>query len=265
MGPGSADYWHLLIEAKKLAFADRARYYADPRFAKVPTAALISKDYAATRGKLLSLTRASADPPAGDDLLGKADTVFLTVVDKDRNCVSLIQSNYTGFGSYRAAPGTGFGLQNRGCLFSLDPAHANKLEPGKRPFHTIIPAMLTRGGLPVFSFGVMGGDMQPQGHAQVLVNLLDFGMGVQVAGDAPRLEHVGSATPTGKPEATPGGTVLAEPGIPEAVVQELTKRGHAVKRVRVNTGGYQGIFIDRERGTLRGGSESRKDGAAVGY
>ncbi len=268
MGPESPDYWHLMIEAKKLAFADRARYYADPRFAKVPTPALISKEYAAARGKSLDLKRASVDPPAGDGLLGKADTVYLCAVDKDRNCVSLIQSNYTGFGSYRGAPGTGFGLQNRGCLFSLDPAHANKLEPGKRPFHTIIPAMLTKGGLPVMPFGVMGGDMQPQGHAQVVVNLLDFGMGVQAAGDAPRLEHVGSATPTGKPEATPGGTVLAEPGIPESVVKELTSRGHAVRRVRVNSGGYQGILIDRTGGglgVLRGGSESRKDGLAAGY
>ena len=268
MGPESPDYWHLMIEAKKLAFADRARYYADPRFAKVPTPALISKEYAATRAKLLDLKRASIDPPAGDGLLGKADTVYFCAVDKDRNCVSMIQSNYTGFGSYRGAPGTGFGLQNRGCLFSLDPAHANRLEPGKRPFHTIIPAMLTRGGVPLMPFGVMGGDMQPQGHAQVVVNLLDFGMGVQAAGDAPRLEHVGSATPTGKPELTPGGTVLAEPGIPESVVKELTNRGHAVRRVRVNSGGYQGILIDRTSGgfgVLRGGSESRKDGAAAGY
>jgi len=265
MGPNSPDYWHLLIEAKKLAFADRARYYADPRFATVPTARLISKDYAAERAKLINPAKAGVGLAAGDALVGKADTIYLCVVDKDRNCVSLIQSNYMGFGSGLSAPGTGFGLQNRGCLFSLDPAHANKLEPGKRPFHTIIPAMVTKGGAPVFTFGVMGGDMQPQGHVEVLVNLLDFGLGVQAAGDAPRIEHVGGPTPTSKPEAARGGTVLAEAGIPDAVVKELQARGHVVQRVKVNSGGYQGILIDAKTGVLRGGTESRKDGVAAGW
>ena len=179
--------------------------------------------------------------------------------------MSLIQSNYMGFGSGLSAPGTGFGLQNRGCLFSLDPNHANKLEPGKRPFHTIIPAMVTKDGSPYFTFGVMGGDMQPQGHVQVLVNLLDFGMGVQAAGDAPRLEHVGSATPTGKPELAKGGTILAEAGIPDRIVRELESRGHVVKRTKVNSGGFQGIVIDPKTGVLRGGTESRKDGVAIGW
>jgi gamma-glutamyltranspeptidase/glutathione hydrolase len=203
--------------------------------------------------------------PAGDAKLGQADTIYLCVVDKDRNCVSLIQSNYMGFGSGLGAPGTGFGLQNRGCLFSLDETHANKLEGGKRPFHTIIPAMVTKDGKPHFVFGVMGGDMQPQGHVQVLVNMIDFGMNPQAAGDAPRVEHVGSATPAGKPEAEKGGTILAEPGIPDAVVKELEARGHVVRRVKVNGGGFQGIRIDPKTGVLHGGTESRKDGAAVGY
>lgn len=265
MGPSSPDYWHLLVEAKKLAYADRAKYYTDPKFAAVPTKILISKGYAAERAKLLDPKKAGVGVPAGDAKLGKADTIYLCVVDKDRNCVSLIQSNYMGFGSGLAAPGTGFGLQNRGCLFSLDDGHANKLEGGKRPFHTIIPAMVTKDGQPHFVFGVMGGDMQPQGHVQVLVNMLDFGMNTQAAGDAPRVEHVGSATPTGKPEAEKGGTIQAEPGIPDAVVKELEARGHVVKRVKVNGGGYQGIRIDPKTGVLHGGTESRKDGAAGGY
>ncbi len=265
MGPNSPEYWHLLVEAKKLAFADRAKYYTDPRFAEVPTERLISKEYAAERAKLIDPKKSGVGVHAGDALVGQADTIYLTVVDKDRNCVSLIQSNYMGFGSGLSAPGTGFGLQNRGCLFSLDPKHANKLEPGKRPFHTIIPAMVTKDGAPFFTFGVMGGDMQPQGHVQLLVNILDFGMGVQAAGDAPRLEHVGSATPTGKPEAENGGTILAELGIPDSVVKELEARGHVVKRTKVNSGGYQGILIDPKTGVLRGGTESRKDGVATGW
>ncbi len=265
MGPESADYWHLLVEAKKIAFADRAKYYADPAFAKVPVNELISKEYAASRAKLFDPKKALTDIPAGDPKLSTSETIYLTVVDKDRNCVSLIQSNYSGFGSGLSAPGTGFGLQNRGCLFALDENHANKLEPGKRPFHTIIPAMVTKDNKPFFTFGVMGGDMQPQGHAQVLVNMIDFGMNVQAAGEAPRVEHVGSATPTGTPSKANGGTIKAEYGIPEEVVKELTRRGHTVERVKVNSGGYQGIMIDPKTGVLHGGSEWRKDGAAVGY
>ncbi len=265
MGPESPDYWHLFVEAKKLAFADRAKFYADPVFAKVPVTDLISKEYAAKRAKLIDPQKALTNVPAGDPKLSTSETIYLTVVDKDRNCVSLIQSNYAGFGSGLSAPGTGFGIQNRGCLFALDETHANRLEPGKRPFHTIIPAMVTKDNKPYLTFGVMGGDMQPQGHAQVLVNLIDFGMNVQAAGEAPRVEHVGSATPTGTPEKAKGGTIQAEPGIPEAVVKELERRGHVVTRVRVNGGGYQGILIDPKTGVLHGGSEYRKDGAAVGY
>jgi gamma-glutamyltranspeptidase/glutathione hydrolase len=265
LGPGSADYWHLFLEAKKLAYADRARYYADPDFAKVPVAELIAKPYAAARRKLISMDHALTDVGPGDPKLGRSDTVYLCAVDQDRNCVSLIQSNYTGFGSGIASAELGFVVQNRGCLFALDPKHPNALEPHKRPFHTIIPAFVTKGGRPWFVFGVMGGDMQPQGHVEVLCNLLDFGLDVQAAGEAPRLEHVGSATPTGKPAAAGGGTVKAEPGVPKAVVAELQRRGHTVERVAVNGGGYQGILIDPATGVLHGGSEARKDGCAVGY
>jgi gamma-glutamyltranspeptidase/glutathione hydrolase len=265
LGPESPDYWHAVVEAKKLAYADRARYYADPDFVKVPTGELISKPYAEALRKLIQRHRALADVPAGDPKLGKTDTVYLCVVDKDRNCVSLIQSNYFGFGSGLVAGDLGFALQNRGTLFALDAEHPNRLEPHKRPFHTIIPALVTKGGKPWLVFGVMGGDMQPQGQVQVLCNLIDFGMNVQEAGEAPRIEHVGSATPTGRPGRKRGGTAVAEDGIPEAVVAELAKRGHDVVRTRRNGGGYQGILIDPKTGMLHGGSEARKDGCAVGY
>ncbi|WP_020470695.1 gamma-glutamyltransferase [Zavarzinella formosa] len=265
LGPASPDYWHLLTEAKKLAYADRAKYYTDPEFAKVPTTELIGKPYADERRKLIDTKHAMKQVPAGDAKVGKADTIYLCVVDDQRNCVSLIQSNYFGFGSGYAPEALGFALQNRGTLFSLDENHANRLEPGKRPFHTIIPAMVTKEGKPAFVFGVMGGDMQPQGHVQVLINMLDFGMNVQEAGEFPRVEHTGSATPTGHPGAPTGGTIHAEYGIPESVVAELCKRGHIVDRVRKNGGGYQGIWIDPKTGVLQGGSEARKDGMAVGY
>jgi gamma-glutamyltranspeptidase / glutathione hydrolase len=265
LGAGSADWWHLFLEAKKLAFADRARFYADPAFTQVPVTELIAKPYAAERRKRIDPHKALTDVEPGDPKLGRADTIYLCAVDKDRNCCSLIQSNYLGFGSHVAAAELGFGIQNRGCLFALDPKHANALEPHKRPFHTIIPGFVTQGGRPRFVFGVMGGDMQPQGQVEVLCNLIDFKMDVQQAGEAARLEHVGHATPTGKPAAAGGGTVQAEPGIPEAVVEELRRRGHDVRRVPVNGGGYQGIWIDADTGVLFGGSEARKDGCAVGY
>ncbi len=265
MGPNSADYWHLLIEAKKLAFADRARYYTDLEFVKVPVAELISKPYADARRKLIDTAHAMKRPEAGDAKLGKSDTIYLCVVDKDRNCVSLIQSNYNGFGSGLVAGDTGFALQNRGTLFALDEHHANRLEPHRRPFHTIIPAMVTKDGKPWLTFGVMGGDMQPQGHVEVLCNLIDFGMNVQEAGEAPRIEHLGSATPTGRPGDPNGGTIAAESGIPDKVIEELTRRGHVVQRTRRNGGGYQAILIDPKTNMLHGGSEPRKDGAAVGY
>jgi gamma-glutamyltranspeptidase/glutathione hydrolase len=265
MGPLSPDYWHLLVEAKKLAYADRARYYADPDFARAPVEALISKSYAAARRKLIDQRHAMRQVEAGDAKLGRADTVYLCAVDKDRNCVSLIQSNYMGFGSGLVPGGLGFALQNRGTLFALDEHHANRLEPHKRPFHTIIPSLVTKGGKPWLVFGVMGGDMQPQGQVEVLVNLIDFGMNVQEAGEAPRVEHLGSATPTGRPGERRGGRVEAEAGLDEKVVAELTRRGHRVSRVKVNGGGYQAILIDPKTGVLHGASEPRKDGCAAGY
>ncbi len=265
MGPESADYWHLFVEAKKLAYADRAKFYADSDFGNLPIAELISKPYAEKRRNLISMAKARTDVPAGDPKSGKSDTVYVTVVDKDRNCCSLIQSNYFGFGSGLTPPGLGYALQNRGTLFSLDKDHLNRLEPHKRPFHTIIPAFVTKDGKPFFCFGVMGGDMQPQGQVQVLVNLLDFGMNVQEAGEAPRVEHVGSATPTGEAGDKDGGTIKAERGLAEKIVTELRKRGHKVGRVGTNGGGYQGILIDPKTNMLHGGSEARKDGCAVGY
>jgi gamma-glutamyltranspeptidase/glutathione hydrolase len=264
LGPTSADYWHLFLEAKKLAFADRAKYYADPDFAKVPLSELVSKKYADERRKLIRMDSALANINAGDPKLSHGDTTYLCVVDKDRNCVSLIQSNYMGFGSGKTPPELGFALQDRGCLFALDEKHANRLEPHKRPFHTIIPAIVLKDGKPWLVFGVMGGDMQPQGHVEVLVNLIDFGMDVQAAGEAARLEHRGSATPTGH-AAKGNGTVLAERGIPESVIADLEKRGHHVSLVRVNGGGYQAIRIDPKSNMLHGGTEYRKDGCALGY
>jgi gamma-glutamyltranspeptidase/glutathione hydrolase len=265
MGPESAEWWHLFLESKKLAYADRARFYADPALVKVPVNELISKSYAAQRRQLIDRNKAMTRIPAGDPKLEQGDTVYLCVVDKDRNCVSLIQSNYNGFGSGLVPGDLGFALQNRGSLFALDAAHANRLEPHKRPFHTIIPSLVTKDGKPWFVFGVMGGDMQPQGQVQVLVNLIDFGMNVQEAGEAPRLEHVGSATPTGRSGSRTGGTVQAERGISEKVIEELTRRGHRVNSVRINGGGYQGILLDPRTNVLNGGSEARKDGCAMGY
>lgn len=264
LGPGHPEYLHLLVEAKKLAFADRAKYYADPAFGDLPTDALISKEYGQQRADLIDSAKAADDALAGDPKLNHGDTVYLTVVDKDRNCCSLIQSIFYGFGS-KVTPGdVGFVMQNRGALFALDEHHLNRLEPHKRPFHTIIPAMVTRDGKPWFCFGVMGGDMQPQGHVQVLVNLIDFGMNIQAAGDAARVRHFGSATPTGQP-AQGVGTVQVESGISDEAVEALRAKGHRVVRSRGAFGGYQGILVDWENGVLRGATEPRKDGAAVGY
>lgn len=265
LGPDSADYWHLFLEAKKLTFEDRAKFYADMDKADVPVKGLISKAYADQRRKLIQMDKALTELKPGDPKLGKADTIYLTVVDKDRNCVSLIQSTYYGFGSGMVPGKLGFTLQNRGTLFSLESDHLNRLEPHKRPFHTIIPAMVTKEDKPWFVFGVMGGDMQPQGHVQVLVNLIDFGMDVQQAGEASRMEHVGSSTPTSIPADKRGGTVRVEPGISLGIVAELNKRGHRIQRVSRNGGGYQGILIDPKTNMLHGGSEYRKDGCAVGY
>lgn len=265
MGPNSAQALHLMIEAKKLTFEDRAKYYTDPEFAKVPVQELISKDYARTRGTLIDPDRANVHPTAG--VPEQADTVYLTVVDKDLNCVSLIQSNFHGFGSQHVPTGLGFPLQNRGCLFALDPNHANRLEPHKRPFQTIIPGFVTKDGAPWLSFGVMGGDMQPQGHVQVLCNMIDFGMDVQQAGEAPRWRHLGSSEPTGEPAEAGGGTLALESGFDPEVLRALEARGHRLANLKgyFGFGGYQAIRIDVKNHVLMGGSDPRKDGAAIGY
>lgn len=264
-GFGSPEHVHLFVEAKKLAFEDRAKYYADPEFARVPVAELIDKDYGRRRAARIDPQRAARQVAAGDPVLREGDTVYLTVADRDGNMVSLIQSNFRGMGSGMTPPGLGFVLQDRGELFALDPAHANAYAPGKRPFHTIIPAFITRDGKPWVSFGVMGGDMQPQGHVQIVMNLVDFGMNLQEAGDAPRIYHSGSSTPTGEPMDADGGTVHLESGFPYQTVRALMERGHRVAWAHGPYGGYQAILREPDTGVLRGASESRKDGMAAGY
>ena len=265
MGWGSPAYLHRLIEAKKLAFEDRARFYADPAFAEVPVAELISRSYAQERRRLLDPDCASLGLPGGNTgALSRGDTVYLTVADEQGNMVSLIQSNFRGMGSGMTPAGLGFVLQDRGEAFSLDPAHANVYAPGKRPFHTIIPAFVTRDGEPWLSFGVMGADMQPQGQVQVLVNVIDFGMDIQTAGDAPRLRHDGSSDPRGG-RMSDGGVVFLEEGFPAGTRAALELLGHRVEIGGEGYGGYQGILRDGANGVYLGASESRKDGHAAGY
>jgi len=264
LGHNSVEALHLMIEAKKLAYEDRARFYADPDFYDPPLGVLLSKDHATRQRQRIDPDRAGFELPPEDPRLGRGDTVYLTVVDGDRNGVSFIQSLYHGFGSGIVPQGLGFALQNRGSLFSLDPKHANTLEPHKRPFHTIIPGFVTQDGRPVFSFGVMGGDQQPQGQVQVLVNLIDFGKDTQAAGDALRFSHDGSSTPTGD-RMRDGGIVYLEPGIDETIAEGLRQKGHRVEYREGGYGGYQGIWIDPETNMLHGGSEPRKDGCAIGY
>ncbi len=264
-GFGSADYLHMLVEAKKLAFEDRARFYADPDFYKTPVEALLSDEYATQRRGLIDLEHAAMTASHGDpQVLESGDTIYLTVADARGNMVSLIQSNYSGMGSGMTPPGLGFILQNRGELFSLEKGHPNAFAPGKRPFHTIIPAFVTRDGKPWLSFGVMGGAMQPQGHAQVLVNIIDFGMNLQQAGDAPRIRHDGSSEPTGG-RLTDGGVLRMESGFSQETWRELERRGHTLSKAGGGYGGYQAIGRDPESGVYIGASESRKDGQAAGY
>ena len=263
LGRDSPDLWHLMVESKKLAFADRARWLADPAFEKVPTAALLSTSYARKRAGLVELARAAQVVPPGDPAVG-SDTTYLAVADGEGMLVSLIQSNYTGFGSGYAVPSLGFGIHNRGAQFALDGKHPNRLEPGKRPFHTIIPGFLSRDGEPWCAFGVMGGATQPQGQAQIVVNLVDFGMNIQEAGDAPRFVHDGSPEPTGT-GMTDGGRLALERGVPEAVRQSLAARGHRLVEAKGQYGGYQAVCRDPRTGLLSGASESRKDGHAAGY
>ena len=262
MGFGSAEYIHHFVEAKKIAFADRAKYYADPDFNKIPTEYLISKDYANKR-------RLEIDPKVSSDTVDPAnlengDTIYLTVADSDGNMVSLIQSNYRGMGSGMIPTGLGFMLQDRGELFSLEKDHFNVYEPGKRPFHTIIPAFITKDGKPLVSFGLMGGAMQPQGHAQIVINLIDFEMNLQEAGDAPRIRHSSDEQPTGG-KMLDGGTIYLETGFDYESIRELLKIGHKVGFDLGSFGGYQAIKINNESKVYYGASESRKDGNASGY
>tara|TARA_B100000073_G_scaffold192749_1_gene159537 strand:- start:1009 stop:2694 length:1686 start_codon:yes stop_codon:yes gene_type:complete len=260
MGLFSSEYIHLFTEAKKIVFADRAKYYADPNFSNIPVNELISKSYAKERAKLINLDKASKTNDAG--ILKSGDTIYLTVADKFGNMVSLIQSNYRGMGSGMMPTGLGFMLQDRGELFSLDKNHKNALEGGKRPFHTIIPAFVTKDGKPFISFGVMGGATQPQAHAQIIINMIDFGLNLQEAGDAPRIVHSGSSQPTGE-VMTDGGSLSIESGFGKQIEQELSNKGHTIKYQKGVFGGYQAIMF--KDGVYYGASETRKDGQAAGY
>ena len=260
IGFGSAEYIHLFTEAKKIAYEDRALYYADPNFSDIPLKTLISKEYAKERLKLIDLTKSSKSYNAG--LLEEGDTIYLTVADKYGNMVSLIQSNYRGMGSGMVPNDLGFMLQDRGEMFSLDPNHMNSLIGGKRPFHTIIPAFITKNNKPLVSFGLMGGAMQPQGHAQIVINLIDFKMNLQEAGDAPRIRHAGSSQPTGE-KMTDGGYLSLEKGISAEEILKLEKLGHKFQYDLGGFGGYQAIML--KDNVYIGASESRKDGHASGY
>jgi gamma-glutamyltranspeptidase/glutathione hydrolase len=262
MGFGSVEYIHLFTEAKKLAFEDRAKYYADMQFAKIPVEELISKEYAQKRNQLINADRAAKAYDPGE--LKAPETIYLTVADIEGNMISLIQSNYRGMGSGMTPTGLGFVLQDRGEMFTLEPGHNNSYAPGKRPFHTIIPCFITKEGKPWVSFGVMGGAMQPQGHAQIVVNLVDFGMNLQEAGDAPRIQHEGSSEPTGE-KMTNGGDLFLESGFDYEVIRKLVQMGHKVGYNIGGYGGYQAIMWDEKNKVYMGASESRKDGQAAGY
>jgi gamma-glutamyltranspeptidase/glutathione hydrolase len=256
MAYGSAPYYHLLIEATKQAFADRDLYVADPAFADLPIEGLLSKAYAKARRQEIDRDRAG-DYAAGSPL-PFGNTVYVSCVDRERNVVSLIHSLFMGFGSGVVAGDTGICLQNRGAGFVDDPKHPNVLAPGKRPLHTIIPAMILKDDRPWLCFGVMGGDVQPQGHIQVAINVIDFQMNVQEALEAPRYRVMG------------GKLVALERAIPHEVRHALERMGHELlpyDQVPPGTpyGGGQAILIDDERGVLQGGSDHRKDGCAIGY
>ena len=262
---GSTEHVHLFVEAKKLAFEDRAKFYADPAFAKAPIDWLVSKEYAAQRRKLISPDHAMKAVEPGTRKLD-GDTIYMTTADQWGNMVSLIQSNYRGMGSGMSPPGLGFILQDRGELFVLKDGHANTYAPGKRPFHTIIPAFITKDGAPWLSFGVMGGDMQPQGHVEIVQNLIDFHMNVQEAGDAPRIQHEGSTSPESQAEPMKdGGFVDLETGFPYDTVRGLMQKGHSVRYANGPYGGYQAIGWDAKNRVYIGASEGRKDGQAAGY
>ena len=265
MGFNSADYLHVQTEAKKLAFEDRARFYADPDFYDAPLDQLLSKTYAQGRRDLIQMDKVLQRITVLDDpTLEGGDTIYLSVADRNGMMVSFIQSNYIGMGSGLVPDGLGFVFQDRGALFTLDADHPNAYAPGKRPFHTIIPAFVMKDGVPFMSFGVMGGAMQPQGHVQILSNMIDFGMNVQEAGDAARYRHVGSSQPTGE-VMTDGGTLQLESGVEADVISELRRRGHRVRVTKGGFGGYQAIVWNARHGVYHGASEMRKDGQVVGY
>ncbi len=260
MGLFSSEYIHHFVEAKKLAFEDRAKYYADPNFNKINIEHLISKEYALDRMKLINSSKSMKSLEAG--VLKDGDTIYLTTADKFGNMVSLIQSNYRGMGSGMVPPDLGFMLQDRGELFSLDKNHANALIGGKRPFHTIIPAFITKDGKPFVSFGVMGGGTQPQAHAQIVINLIDFKLNLQEAGDVSRIVHTGSSQPTDE-IMLDGGLINLESGFDLNIQKELKEYGHKIGDQKGLFGGYQAIML--KDGLYYGASESRKDGQAAGY
>lgn len=259
----SAEYVHAFTEAKKLAFADRARFYADPAFAPAPVTELLSDEYADKRRALIG-EKAMQSTDAGNPALEEGDTIYLCTADSNGMMVSLIQSNFRGMGSGMTPPGLGFCLQDRGELFDLTPGRPNSYAPGKRPFHTIIPAFITKNDQPFMAFGVMGGATQPQGHAQVVTNIVDFGLNTQEAGDTPRIVHTGSSQPTGEVMTT-GGFLHLESGFGGTVRRALERMGHKLKPAKGIFGGYQAIRVDLEEGVYFGASESRKDGQAAGY
>ncbi len=261
---GSAEHIHLFVEAKKLVFEDRAKYYADPEFAKIPVKSLISKEYATERRKLINPNRALSKIDAGNPALKDGDTIYLTIADGEGNMVSLIQSNYRGFGSGMSADGLGFQFQDRGELYSLIEGQNNTYAPHKRPFHTIIPAFITKDGQPFMSFGVMGGSFQPLGHTQIVMNMIDFGMNPQEAGDAPRIDHSGSSEPTGE-RMEDSGNVTLESGYSYETIRDLMRKGHKVGFGLGGYGGYQAIMYDTKNKVYHGASESRKDGHSAGF
>jgi len=265
-GFNTAESLHTMIEAKKLAYEDRAKFYADLRFGQQPISQLISKSYGKERAKLITDHAARVVKP-GIPATFHGDTIYLTTADQDGNMVSLIQSNFRGMGSGVVVPDLGFVFQNRGQLFSLDPNHANVYAPGKRPFHTIIPAFVTKNKKPFMSFGVMGGAMQPQGHIQILINIVDYGMNIQEAGDVPRWQHFGSTRPTGQSSGIldNGGYIELESGVPYQTMRALMQKGHDVRLGVGAYGGYQAIMYDSEQAVYYGASESRKDGMAAGF
>jgi gamma-glutamyltranspeptidase / glutathione hydrolase len=262
MGFGSAEYIHHFTEAKKLAFEDRAKFYADPLFAEIPVSQLLSKNYAAERRKLINPNKSAKIYEPGKPEAG--NTIYLTVADKYGNMVSLIQSLYRILGSGMCPTGLGIVLQDRGESFSLSEGHNNAFSPGKRPFHTLMPGFITKNRRPWISFGVVGGEMQPQGHAQIVINLIDFKMNLQEAGDAPRIHHTASSEPTGQ-QMTGGGILFLENGFRWEVIQNLINMGHTVQWDLGGYGGYQAIMLDEKTKVLYGASESRKDGQAAGY